>query len=573
MLKIIRSHYLWVVPLAFLGGLLFPESTFAEDPLPQGVFSLRSTVPNSGSEDLQALDAIFEGARIVAVGEGTHGTREFVTMRWRIMEHLAEHHGFRLFMMEEDLIAAEKLNEFVIDGVGDPFDLAVKFNDWGQEWGKRIREQVELLLWAREFNRDRRDPVYFLGFDAKRLDRAMNAVVSCVQPDDPKLAAQIKKRYAPFRALDKSNIARRPAVVSITKPFPEEGSGLVKLSGWIRTDQVKRGWAGLMLRIEGEDGRVSSVDMRDERAPSESTPWTRFEVEARAPEEAVRLIAGQFSVGTGVACFDEVELSINGGVIGAETGRLDFASLADIGQQAPHHDVSLGVGRDGTDGKSLCLEYRPGPIDEALAASRDIASNLRKRSVAPQRTERMARCTQYATMVVQALIFRDMHAARDRAMADNVRWWLRQFPPGTKAVLAAANSHVARMGTRLGKVGDYLTRWYGDEYRAIAMTTYSGTYLAEGDSGPGIHTLPTAPADSIESLLHEFNRPVLAVDLRNLDEGSSLHSSLKTAIKRRGIGLTHRENQFAAVELPKWFDVLLFVDTTSHTSLLAQPPD
>jgi erythromycin esterase-like protein len=553
--------------------LLLPVPTSAEEPLPRGVYSLRSTVPSSGFEDLQALDALFEGARIVAVGEGTHGTREFVSMRWRLMEYLAEHHGFRLFLLEEDLIGAEKLNQYVVDGLGDPYDLVVKLNDWGQEWGKRVREQVELLLWAREFNRGRRDPVHFLGFDAKRLDRAMSAVVSCVLPNGGTLATEIERRYAQYRDLDEGNIARRPANVSVEIPFPEGDSELVKLSGWIRTDQIERGWAGLLLRIEGEDKHALSTDMLDHGAPSSSTPWTRFEIEARAPEETVRLVAGGFSVGTGTACFDEVELSVNGEAIGTEEGGLGFASLDNLRQYAPSHDVSLGVGRDGSSDKSVCLKYRPSLIDEALADARNIASHLHELPASPDQTERMARCTQYATMVVQALTFRDMHAARDRAMAENVRWWLDQFPPGTKAVLAAANAHVARMGTRLGKVGDYLTRWYGDEYHAIAMTTYSGTYLAEGEAGPGVHVLPDAPADSIEGLLHEFHLPVLVVDLRHVARDSPLSSSLESPIKLRGAGLTHRENQFADVELPKLFDVLLSIDTTSHTSLLAAPPE
>ena len=103
------------------------------------------------------------------------------------------------------------------------------------------------------------------------------------------------------------------------------------------------------------------------------------------------------------------------------------------------------------------------------------------------------------------------------------------------------------------------------------MTTHSGTYLAEGESGVGIQVLPEAPADSVESLLHDFGLPILAVDLRHVVKGSSLYESLATPIKLRGAGLTHRQNQFATLELARFFDALLFIDTTSHTSLLVSP--
>src|SRR5688500_17139156 len=50
--------------------------------------------PETGFDDLAALASIVGEARVVSLGEATHGTREFFTMKHRMLEYLVENMGF-----------------------------------------------------------------------------------------------------------------------------------------------------------------------------------------------------------------------------------------------------------------------------------------------------------------------------------------------------------------------------------------------------------------------------------------------------------------------------------------------
>ena len=55
-----------------------------------------------GFEDMQPLKAVIGNARIVAIGEATHGTREFFQFKHRMFEFLVREMNFTVFGMEAD---------------------------------------------------------------------------------------------------------------------------------------------------------------------------------------------------------------------------------------------------------------------------------------------------------------------------------------------------------------------------------------------------------------------------------------------------------------------------------------
>src|SRR5262249_32903324 len=60
---------------------------------------------------------------------------------------------------------------------------------------------------------------------------------------------------------------------------PDAAAGLrVKLSGWIRTRDVKQGWAGLWLRVEATALHHLASENMAENGPRGSTEWQRFEI-------------------------------------------------------------------------------------------------------------------------------------------------------------------------------------------------------------------------------------------------------------------------------------------------------
>jgi erythromycin esterase len=66
----------------------------------ENLIPLKTCEPGKGFEDLQPLKSIVGDARVVALGEATHGTREFFKMKHRMFEFLVEKMGFNLFVIE-----------------------------------------------------------------------------------------------------------------------------------------------------------------------------------------------------------------------------------------------------------------------------------------------------------------------------------------------------------------------------------------------------------------------------------------------------------------------------------------
>ncbi len=74
----------------------------------------------SGFDDLQPLKTIIGDAHIVGLGEATHGTAEFFRMKHRLVEFLASEKGFTIFAIEANMPEAYRVNDFVLNGKGDP---------------------------------------------------------------------------------------------------------------------------------------------------------------------------------------------------------------------------------------------------------------------------------------------------------------------------------------------------------------------------------------------------------------------------------------------------------------------
>jgi erythromycin esterase len=122
---------------------------------------LTTAVAGNGFADLQPLRNVIGDARIVALGEGTHGTREFFQMKHRLVEFLATEMGFTTFAIEANMPEAYRVNEYVLTGQGDPAELLEGMLFW--TWN--TQEVLDMILWMRDFNASGRGRIQFTGFD------------------------------------------------------------------------------------------------------------------------------------------------------------------------------------------------------------------------------------------------------------------------------------------------------------------------------------------------------------------------------------------------------------------------
>src|ERR671927_351649 len=132
--------------------------------------AIRLQTPEAGHgfADMQLLKKIIGNARIVSLGEATHGTREFFQLKHRMLEFLATEKGFTIFSIEANMPEAYRLNDYVLNGKGDPAALikGMYFWTWSTE------EVLDMVQWMREFNQSGKGRVEFTGFDMQTPDVA-----------------------------------------------------------------------------------------------------------------------------------------------------------------------------------------------------------------------------------------------------------------------------------------------------------------------------------------------------------------------------------------------------------------
>lgn len=161
--------------------------------LQANVHPFDTALAGSGHEDLQFLKEIIGDARVVALGEATHGTREFFQMKHRVLEFLVEEMGFNVFAIEATWPEANRVNEYVHTGQGDPLVLLSGLYFW--TWA--TDEVLDMILWMREQNQVPGDDptVSFFGFDMQYPGMAIYNVQQFLMAADPPAATWATDAY------------------------------------------------------------------------------------------------------------------------------------------------------------------------------------------------------------------------------------------------------------------------------------------------------------------------------------------------------------------------------------------
>jgi len=167
------------------------------DPLPGLMAARCEPFASVSSADLAPLLRRIGDAKVVLIGEATHGTSEFYRMRARITRELIEHHGFRCVAAEADWPDAARIDRYVRhrpDPADGQWPAFARFPSW--MW--RNVEVAEFVDWLHEWNRDlpadRRTG--FFGIDIYSLYRSIASVLEYLDRADPELAHAARARYA-----------------------------------------------------------------------------------------------------------------------------------------------------------------------------------------------------------------------------------------------------------------------------------------------------------------------------------------------------------------------------------------
>ena len=140
-------------------------------------------------------------ARVVLLGEATHGTHEFYRERAFITRRLITEKGFAAVAVEADWPAAYRINRYV-RGTSPDEEAVQALADAGRfpTWMWRNADVLDVIGWLRTHNEtqpaDKRAGFY--GLDPYSLRASMPAVLACLDKVDPPASSRARRRYGCF---------------------------------------------------------------------------------------------------------------------------------------------------------------------------------------------------------------------------------------------------------------------------------------------------------------------------------------------------------------------------------------
>jgi erythromycin esterase-like protein len=155
----------------------------------------------SSEDGLSPLLDLIGDARLVLIGEATHGTEEFYRIRANLTSALIRTKQFNVVAAEADWPDAYRANRWVRHasretGATGALDDFVRFPRW--MWRNTVVVDFLEWLWRHNARGMTADRVGFYGLDLYSLHASMDAVLRYLGKVDPDAAARARRRYSCF---------------------------------------------------------------------------------------------------------------------------------------------------------------------------------------------------------------------------------------------------------------------------------------------------------------------------------------------------------------------------------------
>ena len=212
-----------------------------------------------------------EEAQIVALGEATHGNKEFQQLRLDVFQVLAEQYGVRAFALEGDFGGCEAVNRYIHGGSGTAAEAlsAIGFAIC------RTDEMERLVEWMREYNASAApgEDLRFYGFDMQQYACSFRYLLEAMRnagldtADFEKIWDSEKNAYA-----DAYSSGQRAEVIrSVKERLPQDAVQAVHFADLL----LQNIELGNYLQDPGE------LNARRDRMMAENTLWILQQEKAR----------------------------------------------------------------------------------------------------------------------------------------------------------------------------------------------------------------------------------------------------------------------------------------------------
>jgi len=185
----------------------------------------REARPLRNEADLSPLIEQIGDARVVLLGEASHGTHEFYTWRAALSRRLIEEKGFRFLAVEGDWPDCYHINRYIkgYPGAGDSaHDVLATFERW-PTWMWANEEIAELADWLRTTNESRAEHqrVGFYGLDVYSLWDSLYQIMGYLARTDGSALEAARRAFQCF------------------EPYGEDAHEYAQASAWIPTSCEK----------------------------------------------------------------------------------------------------------------------------------------------------------------------------------------------------------------------------------------------------------------------------------------------------------------------------------------------
>jgi erythromycin esterase len=211
------------------------------------IVPLSSTDPSSGNSDINFLAEVMKNKEIIAVGEATHGSKEFFTLKHRLFKMLCEESDVRVFGLEESYAAGLMVNDYIhARSTMNAADVVMKMSFM---W--RTKEMKDIIEWMRAYNNDssHAEKITFFGFDFHGPHLAVKRLYAYFESADTVYLTEVKpflkkfedKTYPKEKITEKEEVENTRTIASIRNHLKENRERYVQLAGegkWIEADHL-----------------------------------------------------------------------------------------------------------------------------------------------------------------------------------------------------------------------------------------------------------------------------------------------------------------------------------------------
>lgn len=171
--------------------------------------------------DIAPVARLAGGSRVVCMGEATHGTHEFFTLKAKVFKQLVLEHGFLTFILEASFAECALINE----DLNDPQSSAEKAANRLVFWTWHTTEVRDLIAWIRTYNlpRPAAERIHFMGCDMQDAQADVYFIERQLTRIIPDSLAEWSTLIAPLKVRPKDQ-----------PPLDRQRALVKEISAWLR---------------------------------------------------------------------------------------------------------------------------------------------------------------------------------------------------------------------------------------------------------------------------------------------------------------------------------------------------